>query len=97
MHSGCTVPFVIAAGPGVLNEVLRKLRNGTMPVNREPQRELRGFREVAGWVWPDERTTRSGPSTRANTSTVGTNTGVTALQQLRFLVCILLSLRPSGT
>lgn len=54
-----------------------------MPV-REAQREARRLSDVAGWVWPDERT-RSDRSTGATTSTVGTNTGVTALQQLRFL------------
>ncbi len=61
----------------------------SMPVHREPQREARRFRDVAGWVFPDERA-RSDPSTGATTSTVGTNTGVTALQQLRFLVSYLL-------
>lgn len=55
-----------------------------MPVHREPQREARRFRDVAAWSFPDERD-RSDPSTGATTSTVGTNTGVTALQQLRFL------------
>ena len=57
-----------------------------MPVHREPQREARRFRDVAGWVFPDVERDRSDPSTGATTSTVGTNTGVTALQQLRFLV-----------
>ncbi|KAL3137890.1 hypothetical protein ABBQ38_005142 [Trebouxia sp. C0009 RCD-2024] len=55
-----------------------------MPVNREAPRETRRLRDVGAWVYPDERI-RSDSATGTNTNTVGTNTGVTALQQLRFL------------
>ena len=56
-----------------------------MPVNREAPRDTRRLRDVSGWVFPDERR-RSDSATGTNTNSVGTNTGVTALQQLRFLV-----------
>ena len=58
-----------------------------MPVNREQPRELR--RRYPNFaVWPEERRSED-PSTGATTSTVGTNTGTTAVQQLRFLVSAL--------
>ena len=48
---------------------------------------------MGGWVFPDERT-RSDSATGTTTNTVGTNTGVTALQQLRFLVSTCLVFNP---
>ncbi|KAL0053045.1 hypothetical protein WJX82_000107 [Trebouxia sp. C0006] len=82
-HHVTPQPRPSSSQQGIVTDASRNVR---APVQQaeSPQREARRFRDVAGWVFPDERA-RSDPSTGATTSTVGTNTGVTALQQLRFL------------